>query len=63
EDKFAQPETFWTAVIFQQNTSCPGNGPRGQGTEKERRGERNSGEMGGFAGAVRFRKAFYFKGF
>jgi hypothetical protein len=49
--------------VFQQNLSCPGNGLRGQGTEKERGGERISSEIGGIAGAGVFGKVFYFKGF
>jgi hypothetical protein len=36
---------------------------RGQATEKERGGERNSGEIGRAAGAGCFGKAFCFKGF
>jgi hypothetical protein len=50
-------------TVFQQNPSCPGNGLRGQGTEKERGVERILGEIGGMAGAGLFGKAFCFNGF
>jgi hypothetical protein len=56
-------DQFPQSLEIPQNPSCPGNGLRGQGTEKERAGERISGDIGGIAGAGVSGKVFYFKGF